>query len=318
MKLHNLRRAGRIAPRLLVTLAGFFFVIVVNTQGQQIADESFNPPIASLAYKQGAGPLVLIDEAHFNFHTADGRYKPFAHLLRRDGYVVTGSKARFSADSLKTAKILVIANALAERNRNDWSLPTPSAFRPEEIAAVQEWVRQGGSLLLIADHMPMAGAAGDLAFAFGFRFSNGYAFAGQQAGPMVFKRPDGLSDHPISNGRTAAERVEAVATFTGSAFQLPEGARPLLTFGAGVMSLTPTVAGQFSTETPRIDVKGWSQGATLRSGKGRVAVFGEAAMFSAQLAGPNRQPMGMNAPAASQNPQFLLNVAHWLSGLIPD
>jgi hypothetical protein len=69
-------------------------------------------------------------------------------------------------------------------------------------------------------------------------------------------------------------------------------------------------------ETPRIPVGGWYQGAAIRFGKGRVAVFGEAAMFSAQLAGPNRGPMGMNAPVAARNPQFLLNVMHWLSGTL--
>ena len=79
-----------------------------------------------------------------------------------------------------------------------------------------------------------------------------------------------------------------------------------------------TVAGQITDETPRIPVKGWYQGAVMRFGKGRVAVFGEAAMFSAQLAGPNRSPMGMNAPIAKQNPQFLLNILHWLSGKLKD
>jgi hypothetical protein len=39
-------------------------------------------------------------------------------------------------------------------------------------------------------------------------------------------------------------------------------------------------------------------------------------MFSAQLAGAERRPMGMNDPRAGQNPQFVLNVMHWLSGLI--
>jgi hypothetical protein len=39
-------------------------------------------------------------------------------------------------------------------------------------------------------------------------------------------------------------------------------------------------------------------------------------MFSAQVQGPNRLPMGMNDPAAPQNPQFLLNVLHWLSRLL--
>ena len=60
-------------------------------------------------------------------------------------------------------------------------------------------------------------------------------------------------------------------------------------------------------------VAGWSQGALLKAAKGRVAVSGEAGMFTAQLAGPQARPFGMNAPAASQNAQFLLNVAHWLA-----
>jgi hypothetical protein len=51
-------------------------------------------------------------------------------------------------------------------------------------------------------------------------------------------------------------------------------------------------------------------------GSGRAAFFGEAAMFSAQLGGPTQQPMGMNAPGAEQNLQFVLNVVHWLSRLI--
>jgi hypothetical protein len=51
----------------------------------------------------------------------------------------------------------------------------------------------------------------------------------------------------------------------------------------------------------------------MKVGKGRVAVFGEAAMFSAQLAGRGGAPMGMNAPEAAQNYKLLLNVLHWLS-----
>jgi len=35
-------------------------------------------------------------------------------------------------------------------------------------------------------------------------------------------------------------------------------------------------------------------------------------MFSAQLAGPNRSPVGLNRPEARQNNQLLLNIIHWL------
>ena len=39
-------------------------------------------------------------------------------------------------------------------------------------------------------------------------------------------------------------------------------------------------------------------------------------MLTAQRAGPERRPMGMNAPGAEQNAQFALNILHWLSELI--
>ena len=221
----------------------------------------------------------------------------------------------FSKASLKDADILVIANALAERNKEDWTSPTPSAFTDDEVRAVGEWVKAGGSLLLIVDHFPFPGAADNLAKAFGIRFSNGYAVNPNAQGPDLYKLENGsLKSHAIVNGRTDSEKVDSVATFTGSAFQIDGDAQPLLVIGSSAVSILTTTAGQITKETPRIPVTGWYQGAVLRSGKGRVAVFGEAAMFSAQLAGPEKRPMGMNAPIAAKNPQFLLNVMHWLSG----
>ena len=114
------------------------------------------------------------------------------------------------------------------------------------------------------------------------------------------------------------ERIAKVATFTGSAFRVGKGATPILLFRTKVMSLEPKEAWEFDKDTPRTDVSDWCQGAVLRHGKGRVAVFGEAAMFSAQLGGPDRKPMGMNSPVAAENARFLLNVAHWLTGLLGD
>ncbi len=300
---------------LLLSVTMITGILGFSATAQQVADTSFNPPIPKPAYPTGRGPVVMLDEAHFNFHTADGRYLAFAALLRRDGYDVKPSRSQFSKASLRGGKILVIANALAERNQTDWTLPTPSAFSNAEIVAVRDWVKSGGSLLLIADHMPFPGAANNLAEAFGIHFSNGYAMDQKAQGPMVFKLSNGLlKEHQITRGRTEAEKIDSVATFTGSAFQVDGKVQPLLILGSSVVSFLTTEAGQMTDATPRIPVNGWYQGAVLRFGKGHVAVFGEAAMFSAQLAGPNRSPMGMNAPIASQNPQFLLNVMHWLTG----
>jgi len=290
--------------------------LAVSANAQQVSDTAFAPPIPNPMYKADKGPVVFLDEAHFNFHTADGRYQPFATLLRRDGYDVRASKSAFSKAALKDAKILVIANALAERNKTEWTLPTPSAFTDDEVRAVSDWVRSGGALLLIVDHMPFPGAAENLAKAFGVRFSNGYAVDPTvQGAAMLFKLENGsLKAHAIVNGRTDSEKVDSVATFTGSAFQADGDVQPLLVLGQSVVSIITTTSGEITKDTPRVPVNGWYQGAVMRFGKGRVAVFGEAAMFSAQLAGPEKRQMGMNNPIASKNPQFLLNVMHWLSG----
>jgi hypothetical protein len=258
----------------------------------------------------------VIDEAHHNFHTVGGRYQPFAELLRRDGYRVGGLATPLSEASLKGVNVLVIANPLHERNVDDWSLPTPSAFTPEEIAAVRAWVEKGGALFLIVDHMPFPGAAGELAKAFGVEFSNGYARPGHSepgAGPDLFELGAGLEVSAVTRGRAPDEKVTRVATFTGSAFRPPKDAIPVLVFGAKSVSLETKKAPGVTPDAPQVQIEGWCQGAIAKVGMGRIAVFGEAAMFSAQLAGPDQLPMGMNAPEAMQNHLLLLNVMHWLT-----
>jgi len=280
---------------------------------QQVADLKYKPPIPRPAYEAGKGPRVAIDEAHHNFHTAEGRYKPFAELLRRDGYRVDALRQRFAAESLKGVDVLVISNALNERNAEDWSPPNPSAFTKDEIAALHSWVEKGGSLFLIADHAPFPAAASDLAKAFEVEFSNGSATAGhwKSDGADTFAYGTGLKESTITRGRAEDEKVTKVATFTGSAFKPPKDATPVLVFGAKSESLERKAGGKGESKTRKVPIEGWCQGAVMKVGKGRVAVFGEAAMFSAQLAG--KQPMGMNAPEAKQNHQLLLNVMHWLS-----
>ena len=292
--------ANRIGLLLLL------LTVVAPLYAQQVADTAFHPPIEKPAYPAGQGPVVLIDEAHFNFHTATGRYLPFAEILRRDGYVVEASARRFTAETLRAGRVLVISNALNERNQKDWNPPHLSAFTAEEGAAVRNWVAGGGSLLLIADHPPFSGAAENLGKVFGIRFHNGEAVNPKDPwSPLVFRRSDGtIIDHPVTKD------VDEVATFTGSSFQLDANGQPLLVFGPNLYSFTQPY------DLNPLPIKSHLQGAVLPFGEGRVAVFGEAAMFSAQLAGPGKEPMGMNTPIAKQNPQFLLNVMHWLTGVL--
>ena len=264
------------------------------------------------AYKLGEGPRVAIDEGHHNFHTATGRYKPFAELLRRDGYRVDALSKKFSAESLKDVEVLVISNALNKLNAENWSPPNPSAFTKDEIAAVAGLVEEGRLSFPDRGPAPFPTAASELATAFGVKFSNGYATAGHwnENGPETFEPRTGLKESAITRGRSDEEKVTKVATFTGSAFKLPKDATPVLEFGAKSESHERSANGKGEKKVP---IEGWCQGIVMNVDKGRVAVFGEAAMFSAQVAGPKRQPMGMNSPEAKQNHQLLLNVMHWLT-----
>lgn len=291
-------------------------------ESRQVLDTSFVPPhLGAPTFAAGAGPLVLIDSAHHNFHTASGRYRPFAKLLQNDGFRIGSNALPFSADGLKSARVLVIANALNAQHmqQSNWKLPAASAFTDAEIAAVAAWVRAGGSLLLIADHMPFAGDAAALGAALGLRLTNGFALLGdpdRRTGdyPIVFRRKDGsLKAHPITNGRKPSERIDSVESFTGSAFAFAaKNGAGLLALPSATRVRSPEVAWQFNDATPEVPGTGLFQGAVIEVGQGRVAMFGEAAMFTAQRKGAQQVAMGMNASEAVQNPQFILNLMHWL------
>jgi hypothetical protein len=286
------------------------------------------------AYPRGTGPTVLIDMAHHNLDAAGGRVSR-ASWLEEDGYLLRELTRPFDHEALDGVQIVVIKGALSAENalRSDaeiaevWRLPTPSAFTPEEIAIIRDWVVSGGALLLVIDHMPISGAAQLLARAFGIEVSNGFVVDTSSlrglspkdvalAGDLTFRRADEtLAEHPVTNGRGIVERIDSVLTFAGSAFRLPPQGRSLLALGPTFFSLLPDVAWEFSETTPREPVEGWSQGGVLRVGRGRLAVFADVAILVspdmvAEYAHPEEDPV--------QNPQFLLNVLHWLSGLLDE
>lgn len=308
-------RSGFRAATLSGALAAAL-VAVPALGAQQLADTTFRPVIASPAFGPGTGPRVAIDEAHHNFHTVSGRYAPFARVLRADGFQVTGQGAPFSAEALRHVQILVVANALGETG--PWVLPTRTAFTADEIRALETWVRGGGSLLFIADHMPFPGAAESLAAAFGLVFYNGFAMTATAGDPpLVFRRSSGLLHADIvTDGRGPAERIDSVVTFTGQGFRATRPVRPLLTLDSNVTMYLPQRAWEFTPMTVSVSARGLLQAAVFRHGRGRVAVFGEAAMFSAQRQAATGRTMGMNSPAAPQNMQLLLNVVRWLAGVL--
>ena len=132
-------------------------LLTITAVAQQAPDPEFNTSVENPAYKKD-GPRVMFDEAHHNFHTTEGRYKPFVDIMMNDGYRVIRNRQPFSKTTLGSSKILVIADALGAEEDDDEGADN-SAFTDEEIQAVHDWVKSGGALLLIADHAPFGGAA---------------------------------------------------------------------------------------------------------------------------------------------------------------
>ena len=303
-----------------------------DARAQAIPDPGFDTSVARPAHSR-RHPVVVVDEAHANYHTAEGRYRPFAELLRSDGYrVVRGTKA-FSKRGLRGVDVLVVSNAMAPDATAGASAP---AFTERECDAVRDWVRAGGSLLLIADHAPFGSAAGSLGERFGVDMGDGFVHdranvaEGDESGTLlVFSRENGLlGDHPITRGRDASEEVQRVAAFTGQSLGVPAGAATLLKLGPGAVeapSRADLEALKAGSESPgngtARPVGGRAQGIALEHGKGRVVVLGEAAMASAQLIrlemdGQQQEfKMGMNVPG-NDDRQFVLNVVRWLSGAL--
>ena len=322
--------------------------------GGQVADPDFDAKVAKPAYTKD-GPRVLFDEAHNNFHTASGRYKPFADLITNDGYRVTPNKQKFSADTLRGFDILVISNALGAARMGAPEASNP-AFSDAECDAVRDWVRGGGALLLIADHAPMGAANKILAERFGVdmrsSYTNDTANHDKETGSnsfLVYTRDNGLLiDHPVTKGRDVSERINSVMTFTGQSLKGPEGSVGFLKLAdtakdvpapsqadvqaaiekarqggqtqeppPGGMNLPPgaTAVRVQPSEQAAISAAGRAQGLVFGFGRGRVVVLGEAAMLSAQMTGPGGMKFGMNRPGID-NRQLALNIVHWLSGLL--
>ena len=319
-------------PILLISAAIAVFVTCAvgvaqqTEEPQQIADPDFKPAVERPSYTT-VGPFVVLDEAHGNFHTASGRYKPFADLLQADGYRVAAGAQPFTAAALQETQVLVIANALGSgitpANIND----PPSAFADAECDAVRDWVRGGGSLLLIADHAPFGATAASLASRFGVEMGKGYAWTVSNNSPepsttIAYSRENGrLGDHAITRG------ITRVVAFTGQSLSVPSGATVLLRFGDGAYESTGADAQgdmeAFRGGKPHAarNITGRAQGIAFEYGIGRLVIMGEAAMFSAQVARftdpsgrGNEIKMGMNVPG-NDNRQFLLNIMHWLTRL---
>ena len=219
------------------------------------------------------GPRVAIDLGHFNDSPADSRFLALADLLNWDGYRANRSKQYLVPEYLKDIPVLVIGNPRPYPFR----LAGTTAFAPEEITAVRDWVQAGGSLLLEATIPRSARAAAPLAEALGFAF--------RECPSPVF----------VPQVQLTRNRAETVAALVNGWIEAPSTnlqAAPLL--------VTPPDAATCAAGKPLA--------LAFEFGRGRVVGL------SAQLERDEAliRRTGID-PRNAGNRQFLLDTMHWLS-----
>lgn len=292
----------------------FIVLLVINIPFQEQApDYSFRPKIISPLYSAGKGSVIYFDEGHNDFHTLKDRLFSTGRLLEDDGYIVKPLKEKnITRETLSHCKILIIPNALNDKNVENWSNPTYSAFTKNEIEEIKNWVFGGGSLFLITDHMPMPGAVFDLAKEFGFELKNGHAQAKPKRKNFFYRSNNSLTDNTITNGKSKNEAVDSILAFDGSGFLIPSDAISILTFDSTYYQWEPKDAWELNSVKP-YSIKNYSQGAFKEFGKGKIVIFGEAMMFTAQLGGGlSWMKLGMNSHSCPNNYKLFLNIIHWL------
>lgn len=258
------------------------------------------------------GPVVLFDHAHLSGNTKDGLYKPLATLLEKDGYQVGVITRNFTESNLKSAKIIVMSNVYGQ-SVNGWLVDSAQALVTKEVAALKSWVNAGGKLLLIADHAPFPSRVQNIGAVFGFDLWNCMISdtSSKDNAQLYNKGEKTLKNHAITEGRNDKESVDQVALFTGSCMGIPKKAKSLITLNDKALAIFRDEDGEYTKSA-----EGMSQAAVMNYGEGKIAVFCESEMFTALNHKPSKSKIGMNYQYATENPQFILNVFHWLDGFI--
>lgn len=260
-------------------------------------------------------PNVLFDEAHKNHHQIKTTYKPFATLIENDGCSVKSTGKPIENTVLKITDIFIVAAAMGKEDPGD-----KSPFTGDEANLLEQWVNDGGSLLLITEHFPFGLAMSPVLNNFGVQVHNGYTEDTllnnkEVRDALLFTKSKGNlnATHPIT------DKVERLNTFTGSSVKGDSTWTQLLMFTPNAQNFNVKVdvkkeGGDIITSVQYADfysAKGFSQGICKQYGKGKIVVLAESAFLTAQL-DKNGNRYGMNSPG-EDNKQFVLNLIRWLA-----
>lgn len=299
--------------KLLLSVALFLTLSSCNDKSAK-ADNDYDvsvsdPKLTSIK------PKVLFDEAHKNHHQIEKTYKPFATLITNDGCLVKSTDKAIDKTALANTAIYIIGTAMGKEDPGD-----KSPFLQSEVDEIEQWVKDGGSLLLITEHFPFGLAMTPVLSKFGLQVHNGYTEDTllnnkEVRDALLFTKSKGNlnSTHPI------LDKVERLNTFTGSSVKGDSTWTQLLIFTPNAQNFNVKVnvkkdGGDITTSVEYADfysAKGYSQGICKQYGKGKIVVLAESAFLTAQI-DKNGNKYGMNSPN-EDNKQFVLNLIRWLA-----
>jgi hypothetical protein len=278
------------------------------------ADTDFDVSVSDPKLKS-IKPKVLFDEAHKNHHQIEKTYKPFATLITNDGCVVKSTDKAIDKAALANTDIYIIGTAMGKEDPGD-----KSPFSQNEVDEIEQWVKDGGSLLLITEHFPFGLAMTPVLSKFGLQVHNGYTEDTllnnkEVRDALLFT----ISKGNLNNTHPILENVEKLNTFTGSSVKGDSTWTHLLIFTPNAQNFNVKVdvkkdGGDITTSVEYSDfysAKGFSQGSCKQYEKGKIVVLAESAFITAQF-DKNGNKYGMNSPD-EDNKQFVLNLIRWLA-----
>ena len=266
--------------------------------------------VESPSYEINEGPLIMFDSAHKNFFIQSHLIKPLVDLLLNDGYRISFLDKEFSKSSLSQAKVLVVITALPFDFATESSAAEKITFSQNELSELQNWVKNGGSLLAFSEHAPFDQAINPLLRKFEIESSVGATIDtinyenkyGQ--GMIKFENNNLNKNHPIVSGKY---KVKRLVSFGGSALL---GVKYENILKLGKSSLNTKHA---TGEGP--EGRGNSQGLAGTYGSGKIAVFGDSNGFTAMIFNKqdgSKMYAGMNTEGYDWK-NFVLNTFSWLS-----
>ena len=273
-------------------------------------DTNVNLEVEDPTFEINDGPLIMFDSTHKNFFIQSHLIKPLVDLLINDGYRVAFLDKEFSKSSLSQASVLVVITALPFDFATENSAEDKNTFSENELNELQNWVNNGGSLLVFSEHAPFDQAINPLLRKFDIESSIGTTVdtinyeSKYGPGMIKFENKNLNTNHPIVTGKY---KVEKLVSFGGSAL-----------LGSKYENILKLDESSFNVKHSTgigPEGKGNSQGLAGMYGSGKIAAFGDSNGFTAMVFNMDdgtKMYAGMNTEGYDWK-NFVLNTFRWLT-----